>query len=88
MTTTNEQVPFKLFEMPCCHHLLCWVNPRLPSYCPCCGKRVYEQLRFHGADHTQVDSPAWLRIENVPTKPLNHKSDSAAVIDDGDKEKG
>ena len=23
---TNEQVKFRLFEMPCCGQLLCWVN--------------------------------------------------------------
>jgi hypothetical protein len=31
--------------MECCGHLLCWVNPRLPSYCPECGKFVYPRVR-------------------------------------------
>ena len=34
---TNERVTFRLIQMPCCKHQLCWVNPRLPSYCPECG---------------------------------------------------
>ncbi len=33
--------------MPCCGHLLCWVNPRLPSYCPECGKCMIAELRVH-----------------------------------------
>jgi hypothetical protein len=41
-----EQVHFRLLHMHgCCGALLCWVNPRLPSYCPECGKQVYPQVR-------------------------------------------
>lgn len=42
---TTELVHFKLFRMPCCGHLLCWVNPRFPSYCPECGVHVYPSIR-------------------------------------------
>ena len=59
---TNEQVRFRLLWTPCCHALLCWVNPRLPNYCPECGERIFTQLKT--GDHTQVDSTAWLRIED------------------------
>ena len=40
-----ERIKFKLFWMPCCHIQICWVNPRLPNYCPECGERVYAKLR-------------------------------------------
>lgn len=65
---TNEQVQFRLFLMPCCGHLLCWVNPRLPSYCPACGKQIYKELKFE-IEHTKIDSPAWLKIQNGELKP-------------------
>lgn len=37
MRKLNERVHFRFFVMPCCHHQLCWVNPRNPTYCPECG---------------------------------------------------
>ena len=43
--TTTEVIKFKLLHMECCHHHLCWVNPRLPSYCPACGSPCYPQVR-------------------------------------------
>lgn len=42
---TTERVHFRLLQMPCCQHLFCNVNPRLPSYCPACGKSVYLEIR-------------------------------------------
>lgn len=42
-----ERVPFKLFRMPCCGFMCCWVNPRLPHYCPECGARVSLPLGQH-----------------------------------------
>lgn len=45
MTTINQRVPFKLIEMPCCHHLFCSVNHRWPSYCPNCGAYVYPTIK-------------------------------------------
>jgi hypothetical protein len=46
MTVTRyaEVVHFRLFQMPCCGHQLCWVNPRLPNYCPECGASCYSVL--------------------------------------------
>jgi hypothetical protein len=58
---TNDKVRFRLFETPCCHLLLCWVNPRLPNYCPECGKNIFIQVKS-GA-HTMTDSEAWLKIQ-------------------------
>jgi hypothetical protein len=45
MSMTTERVPFRLIVMECCNHQLCWVNPRLPSHCPECGKPCYPQVR-------------------------------------------
>ena len=42
---TTERVPFRLLETPCCSQLFCWVNPRLPIYCPECGTHIYPQVR-------------------------------------------
>jgi hypothetical protein len=46
--------------MPCCGHNVCWVNPRLPSFCPDCGKNVIHAL---GASIT-VRRQAILEIED------------------------
>jgi len=45
---TTEFIKFKLIQMPCCGHLLCWVNPRFPSYCPECGKRTLGKFGLQG----------------------------------------
>lgn len=44
MGIENQRVPFRLIKMPCCGHQCCWVNPRLPNYCPECGKVVLPRL--------------------------------------------
>lgn len=41
----TERVQFRYIAMECCNHQLCWVNPRLPSYCPACGARCFPQVR-------------------------------------------
>lgn len=68
MAPYNEKLNFRLFVMPCCSHQLCWVNPRLPTYCPECGKLIYSQLR--SGEHTTINSPAWLRVEDGTPKPI------------------
>jgi len=40
-----ERVNFRLYRMVCCGHLLCWVNPRPPTFCPECGANVYPEVR-------------------------------------------
>ena len=61
-TMSTEMILFRLFSMPCCGHLLCWVNPRLPSYCPECGKSVMLELKFHADQHTLLhDDKALLK---------------------------
>ena len=36
---------FRLLNMECCHVILCWVNPRLPMYCPECSARCYPMVK-------------------------------------------
>jgi hypothetical protein len=58
---STEQIPFKLFKMPCCNQMLCWVQPRLPAYCPMCGQAVWAQLK--SGDCTLRSGAGWLRLE-------------------------
>lgn len=58
--TTNEQVKFRLFQMPCCGMLLCWVNPRFPNRCPECGEAVFVKLKSE--EHTLTCCEATLRL--------------------------
>lgn len=41
MAKTYERVRFALIDTPCCHTLLCYVNPRMPNYCSECGQRIF-----------------------------------------------
>lgn len=60
---TSQGIQFRLFHMPCCGHMLCWVNPRLPSYCPECGKHIVLELK--SGEHTRVnDRGAVLRMDD------------------------
>jgi hypothetical protein len=59
----NERVWFRLLVMPCCHIQLCWVNPRLPSYCPECGCQVPWPL---GQVVHLTDQDASLRYRPAP----------------------
>jgi hypothetical protein len=36
---------FRIIHTECCGSLLCWVNPRLPMYCPECGTRIYPEVK-------------------------------------------
>lgn len=60
LSASTERVPFRLIQTPCCETLLCWVNPRLPSYCPECGTGIYPQVKSCVLVH---DSQATLRTE-------------------------
>lgn len=57
--TTNEKVQFRLIETPCCRTLICWVNPRMPNYCPECGKYVFPHMKEHEKPSYKE---AWLKI--------------------------
>ncbi len=43
----NERVHFRLINPSCCGTLLCWVNPRLPNYCPECGTMIISRVKEH-----------------------------------------
>ncbi len=62
----NERIIFRLIHTPCCHTLLCWVNPRLPNVCPECGERIYAKLKT--GDHIITSSEGWLRIADYDFK--------------------
>lgn len=53
----NEFVQFRLFNMPCCGQLLCWVNPKFPNFCPECGARVFSVIKQAVLKKTDL----WLR---------------------------
>lgn len=54
----NERIKFRLIHTSCCGALLCWVNPRLPNFCPECGHSIFPQVR---ADVVFIDDEATLR---------------------------
>jgi DNA-directed RNA polymerase subunit RPC12/RpoP len=58
---TTEAIRFRLIVCPECSHNLCWVNPRLPSYCPECGKHIYAKLVTDGSHIRVSDAKASLR---------------------------
>jgi DNA-directed RNA polymerase subunit RPC12/RpoP len=41
----TQRVPFRLIQCPHCGILLCWVNPRLPNYCPECSKYIFDTVK-------------------------------------------
>jgi hypothetical protein len=41
MPKVFERVRFTLIVTPCCHTMLCYVNPRMPNYCSECGERLF-----------------------------------------------
>lgn len=63
---TTERVKFRLFKMPCCGQLLCWVNPRLPTFCPECGRSALTELKT-GAHTLVQDDGAQLKLQAVVT---------------------
>lgn len=41
----RERIPLRVLAMECCGHVLCYVNPRLPNYCPECGQHCQPAVR-------------------------------------------
>jgi len=58
----HEQVQFRLIRCPECGTTLCWVNPRLPNYCPECGKHIFTTLKLRG-DLIQISTSATLTLD-------------------------
>lgn len=61
MAKTHERVVFSLLQTPCCGQLLCWVNPRMPNYCPECGKLI--MLKKQGSHILHQDFDAMLSMQ-------------------------
>jgi len=59
----TEGIQFRLLVTPCCQHQLCWVNPRLPTFCPECGRLILAKLR------EQKDA---IRIDDTDAKIVYH----------------
>jgi len=62
----NERIPFRLFRMPCCGQLVCWVNPRSPNFCPECGTNVFLKIKESTLFR---DNNAWLTL-SVPVPSM------------------
>jgi hypothetical protein len=58
---STDKVEFRLLHMECCGHMLCWVNPRFPMYCPQCGKFCYPEVKGWVA---MIDREAMLRYKD------------------------
>jgi hypothetical protein len=46
----------RVFRFPCCGTILCWINRRIPKYCPECGQPVFVRLKTEG-EHTLMSDP-------------------------------
>lgn len=66
---THERVKFRLIHTPCCGTLLCWVNPRLPNFCPECGVQIYGKLHTDPTRILITDNGAELAT-NMPAVKL------------------
>jgi hypothetical protein len=63
MSRVRERVHFRLIQMPCCNTLFCWVNPRLPNYCPECGQRVFAKIKADPSVILVSDETGWLNLQ-------------------------
>lgn len=61
MPKTTERVHFRFLQAPCCSALLCWVNPRLPNYCPECGTHIFPAIR---SCVLNSDDSAFLKVDH------------------------
>lgn len=75
MSKTIEMVKLQVFHMPCCGSQICWVNPRLPNYCPECGEQVYMKLKFESMTHC---------IYRDEKAMLHHSGDVISSVKDRD----
>lgn len=74
---TQELVDFHLYQMPCCGHLLCWVNPRKPNFCPECGEGTLQRLRTHAEFTIMHDDQAMLTLHTTLQVVLPHDKEPA-----------
>lgn len=47
MDVSYERVPFRFISCPeeNCRFQMCWVNPRLPNFCPECDRRIIGRIK-------------------------------------------
>jgi predicted nucleic acid-binding Zn-ribbon protein len=64
-TTHRESVTFRLIHMPCCGHLFCSINPRLPNFCPECGATSFARIKLKPESVLIEDREAWLQYRSV-----------------------
>lgn len=65
MKNASERVTFTLIHTPCCHTILCYVNPRMPNYCSECGERFPGGIhRSHPQSILFRDDNAWLKYQD------------------------
>jgi hypothetical protein len=50
--SVSEKIPFRLFHMPCCKEMVCWIMPRYPTFCPRCGKHILLELK--SGEYTRI----------------------------------
>ena len=74
----NYYVQFRLIHMPCCHTLICWINPRRPVYCPECGRNIFRHFPKDRWEATY--SEAWLRVKD--DAKANYDVTGHAIEDD------
>lgn len=60
----TEFVKFKLITMPCCDTQICWVNPRIPNFCPECGEKVFTRLKVDPSRILVQDDNARLIVKH------------------------
>jgi hypothetical protein len=65
---------FRYIQTPCCGQLLCWVNPRLPNYCPECGEHIFAQLKWGGI--VAEGKNVWIEMELVDVAKIQAPRDS------------
>jgi hypothetical protein len=67
----RERVHFRVIQMPCCNHILCWVNPRLPTFCPECGSSVIRGIQVQRENIKLSDKTAWLSFTQEGESVIN-----------------
>ena len=73
MKRSSEKILFTLIQTPCCSALLCWVNPRMPNFCPECGAAIWLKKRGEHIIHQDDDArllvaPYFKEVDAVKVK--------------------
>lgn len=62
----TEFTKFRLLTTPCCHTILCWVNPRMPNFCPECGTRVYSEMKTNREKYVLQECDVMIKMVELP----------------------